>query len=141
MSLEIKSKHTILAIETSCDETSAAILRDGELASVVISSQLFHSDFGGVVPELASRAHLRAMLPIVKETLAKASLELEQLTAIAVTNAPGLMGSLLVGTGFAKGLALGLNVPLVGVNHIEAHIFSALLEADKPELCRYRPHP
>jgi N6-L-threonylcarbamoyladenine synthase len=134
MSLEIKSKQTILAIETSCDETSAAILRDGELASVVISSQLFHNDFGGVVPELASRAHMRAILPIVKETLSKATLSLDDLTAIAVTNAPGLMGSLLVGTNFAKGLALGLNVPLVGVNHIEAHIFSALLEAEKPEL-------
>jgi N6-L-threonylcarbamoyladenine synthase len=134
MSLEIKSKHTILAIETSCDETSAAILRNGELASVVISSQLFHNDFGGVVPELASRAHMRAMMPIVKESLTKASLSLEDLTAIAVTNAPGLMGSLLVGTNFAKGLALGLDIPLIGVNHIEAHIFSALLEADKPEL-------
>jgi N6-L-threonylcarbamoyladenine synthase len=134
MSLEIKAKHTILAIETSCDETSAAILRDGELASVVISSQLFHNDFGGVVPELASRAHMRAMLPVVKETLAKASLKLEDLTAIGVTNAPGLMGALLVGTSFAKGLSLGLNIPLVGVNHIEAHIFSALLEDEKPEL-------
>jgi N6-L-threonylcarbamoyladenine synthase len=134
VSLEIRSKHTILAIETSCDETSAAILRDGELESVVISSQMFHNDYGGVVPELASRAHMQAIMPIVRESLKKASMELGDITAIAVTYAPGLMGSLLVGTNFAKGLALGLNVPLVGVNHIEAHIFSAMLEKEHPEL-------
>lgn len=134
MSLEIKSKHTILAIETSCDETSTAILRDGELASVVISSQLFHDTYGGVVPELASRAHMRAIMPVVQESLAKASMTITDLTAIAVTFAPGLMGALLVGTNFAKGLALGLGLPLVGVNHIEAHIFSALLEKEQPKL-------
>jgi N6-L-threonylcarbamoyladenine synthase len=123
----------LLGIETSCDETSAAVLKNGELASVVISSQYFHSKFGGVVPELASRAHVKAILPIVQEALDKANIGANNLTAVAVTNAPGLMGSLLVGLNFAKGLALGLDVPLIGVHHIEAHIFSALLEDRKPE--------
>ncbi len=124
----------ILGIETSCDETSAAILRDGELASVVISSQFFHDKFGGVVPELASRAHVRSILPIVREAFSQAKITNRDLTAIAVTHAPGLMGSLLVGLNFAKGLSLGLGVPLIGIHHIEAHIFSALLEEKKPEL-------
>jgi N6-L-threonylcarbamoyladenine synthase len=125
---------TILGIETSCDETSAAILRDGEVASVVVSSQFFHYQFGGVVPELASRAHVRSILPIVREAYAQAKISSKDVTAVAVTYAPGLMGSLLVGLNFAKGLALGLNVPLIGVHHIEAHIFSSLLEKAKPEL-------
>ncbi|MBS1904912.1 MAG: tRNA (adenosine(37)-N6)-threonylcarbamoyltransferase complex transferase subunit TsaD [Bacteroidetes bacterium] len=124
----------VLGIESSCDETSAAVLRGGELASVVISSQLFHSQYGGVIPELASRAHLKTIVPIVEEALAKASLHTSDLTAIAVTNAPGLLGALLVGTNFAKGLSMSLGVPLVGVHHIEAHIFSALLEHERPEL-------
>jgi N6-L-threonylcarbamoyladenine synthase len=124
----------ILGIESSCDETSAAILRGQELASVIISSQLFHRSFGGVVPELASRAHLKTIIPIVEEALSKAGANAQELTAIAVTYAPGLMGALLVGLNFAKGLALSLDVPLIGVHHIEAHIFSALLEDEKPEL-------
>ncbi|MEP7233825.1 MAG: tRNA (adenosine(37)-N6)-threonylcarbamoyltransferase complex transferase subunit TsaD [Ignavibacteriota bacterium] len=124
----------ILGIESSCDETSAAILRGSELASVVISSQHFHTSFGGVVPELASRAHIRSIIPIVEEAFLQAGMTSAELTAIAVTYAPGLMGALLVGVNFAKGLALGLDVPLFGVHHIEAHIFSALLEAKKPEL-------
>src|SRR5580704_11247575 len=97
MSLTISQAGCILGIETSCDETSAAILRDGELASVVVSSQFFHDKFGGVVPELASRAHVRSMLPIVREALLRANITNQDLTAIAVTHAPGLMGSLLVG--------------------------------------------
>ncbi len=125
---------TILGIESSCDETSAAILRDGELASVVVSSQFFHENFGGVVPELASRAHVRSILPIVREAYSQAGITNKELTAVAVTYAPGLMGSLLVGLNFAKGLSLGLNIPLIGVHHIEAHIFSSLLEEAKPEL-------
>jgi len=124
----------ILGIESSCDETSAAILRGQELASVIISSQLFHNRFGGVVPELASRAHVKAIIPIVEEAFSKAGCGAKDLTAIAVTYAPGLMGALLVGLNFAKGLALSLQIPIVGVHHIEAHIFSALLEEEKPEL-------
>jgi N6-L-threonylcarbamoyladenine synthase len=134
VSLAISHSGCILGIESSCDETSAAILRNGELASVVVSSQFFHDTFGGVVPELASRAHVRSMLPIVREAYARAGIASQDLTAIAVTYAPGLMGSLLVGLNFAKGLSLGLGIPLVGIHHIEAHIFSALLEEDKPEL-------
>jgi N6-L-threonylcarbamoyladenine synthase len=130
----IPSDHTILAIESSCDETSAAVLAGGELRSVVISSQYFHGEYGGIVPELASRAHLKAILPIVEEALLKAECPLDAVSAIAVTHAPGLMGSLLVGLNFAKGLALALDVPLIGVHHIEAHIFSVLLEEDRPQL-------
>ncbi len=134
MSFTISQTGCILGIETSCDETSAAILRKGALASVVVSSQFFHDKFGGVVPELASRAHVRSMLPIIREAYSRAGIENCDLTAIAVTYAPGLMGSLLVGLNFAKGLSLGLGIPLLGIHHIEAHIFSALLEVDKPEL-------
>lgn len=132
--ITIASKGNILAIESSCDETSAAILRDGELASVVISSQMFHKGYGGIVPELASRAHAKAIIPIVEETLKKASISPQDIDAVAVTYAPGLMGSLLVGSNFAKGYALSLDVPLIGVHHIEAHIFSVLLEEEKPQL-------
>jgi N6-L-threonylcarbamoyladenine synthase len=133
MSYEISSG-CILGIETSCDETSAAILQDGDLKSVIVSSQFFHDKFGGVVPELASRAHVRSILPIVREAYSRAGISNKDVTAVAVTFAPGLMGSLLVGLNFAKGLSLGLGVPLIGVHHIEAHIFSALLEAEKPEV-------
>lgn len=129
-----ESTGILLGIESSCDETSAAVLRNGELASVIVSSQFFHERFGGVVPELASRAHVRAMMPIVRETLKRADVSVSDVNAIAATYAPGLMGSLLVGLNFAKGLALGLGVPLVGVHHIEAHIFSVLLEDDRPNL-------
>jgi N6-L-threonylcarbamoyladenine synthase len=132
--ISLPSNGVILGIESSCDETSAAILRGSELASVIISSQLFHTKFGGVVPELASRAHIKAIIPIVEEAFSKAGASAKDLTAIAVTFAPGLMGALLVGLNFAKGLALSLNIPIIGVHHIEAHIFSALLEEEKPEL-------
>ena len=134
MSLAISQTGCILGIESSCDETSSAILHNGELASVVVSSQFFHDKFGGVVPELASRAHVRSIVPIVREAFLRANITNQDLTAIAVTHAPGLMGSLLVGLNFAKGLSLGLGVPLIGIHHIEAHIFSALLEEKKPEL-------
>jgi N6-L-threonylcarbamoyladenine synthase len=132
--LSISKRSNILGIETSCDETSAAVLINGELRSVIISSQHFHSDYGGIVPELASRAHIKSMIPITEEALQKAGLQKNEIDAIAVTNTPGLMGSLLVGLNFAKGLALSLGIPLVGVHHIEAHIFSVLLEKDHPEL-------
>ena len=134
MSFDPSRSGTILGIETSCDETSAAILRNGELASVVVSSQFFHERFGGVVPELASRAHVRSILPIMREALAQAGINRDAVNGVAVTFAPGLMGSLLVGLNFAKGLSLGLDIPLIGIHHIEAHIFSALLEEEKPQL-------
>jgi N6-L-threonylcarbamoyladenine synthase len=134
VSFDLSRSGTILGIETSCDETSAAILRNGELASVVVSSQFFHEKFGGVVPELASRAHVRSILPILREALDQANIVVDTLDAVAVTHAPGLMGSLLVGLNFAKGLSLGLDIPLIGIHHIEAHIFSALLEQEKPEV-------
>jgi N6-L-threonylcarbamoyladenine synthase len=132
--ISLPNKGIILGIESSCDETSAAILRGSELASVVISSQHFHTSYGGVVPELASRAHIKSIIPITQEAFSKAGVSASELTAIAVTFAPGLMGALLVGLNFAKGLALSLQIPLIGVHHIEAHIFSALLEEEKPEL-------
>lgn len=134
MSWEAISNKTILAIESSCDETSAALFSERELRSVVISSQFFHDRYGGVVPELASRAHVRGIQPIIEETLRRASLSIQDIDAIAATYTPGLMGSLLVGLNFAKGLSLALEKPLIGIHHIEAHIFSALLEEAKPEL-------
>lgn len=123
---------TILGIETSCDETAAAVWRDGRLASNVIASQEVHHKYGGVIPELASRAHVRAILPIVDSALERAAVQKEDITAIAVTYGPGLAGSLLVGLNFAKAMALVLRVPIIGVNHIEGHIFSNWIE--HPEL-------
>jgi N6-L-threonylcarbamoyladenine synthase len=132
--IDLRKTGTILGIESSCDETSVAVLKNGELASVVVSSQFFHDRFGGVVPELASRAHVKAIMPIVRESLKQVEMEIADVEAIAVTYAPGLMGSLLVGLNFAKGLALGLGVPLIGVHHIEAHIYSVLLEKEVPSV-------
>jgi N6-L-threonylcarbamoyladenine synthase len=120
----------VLGIESSCDETAAAVVRDGrEILSSVISSQIeLHAPYGGVVPELASREHLNKIEPIVKEALEKANVELEDLDAIAVTQGPGLVGSLLVGVCFAKALAFALKKPFVGVNHIEGHVYSVGFE-------------
>jgi len=122
----------LLAIETSCDETSAALLtrRDGRigLASLVILSQDIHEVFGGVVPELASRAHVRAIGPVVREALREADVTLAAVDAVAVTAGPGLVGSLLVGVCYAKGLAGSLGMPLIGVHHLEGHVFAATLE-------------
>ncbi|HEY0004752.1 MAG TPA: tRNA (adenosine(37)-N6)-threonylcarbamoyltransferase complex transferase subunit TsaD [Pyrinomonadaceae bacterium] len=120
----------ILGIESSCDETAAAVVRDGrEIISSVIASQVeTHKRFGGVVPELASREHLDKIVPIVKEALARAEVEAGQLDGIAVTNGPGLVGSLLVGVSYAKAMAFALDKPLVGVNHIEGHIYSIVFE-------------
>jgi N6-L-threonylcarbamoyladenine synthase len=123
---------TLLAIETSCDETSAAIIRDGAVSSLVIASQIDHDSWGGVVPELASRAHLRAIGPALRRALEEANAELGELDAIAVTIEPGLIGSLLVGVNAAKGLAVGLGRPLIEVNHLEAHLYSVLI--DEPDL-------
>lgn len=119
----------ILGIESSCDETSAAVLRDGtEVLSNVVASQLVHADYGGVVPELASREHLRAIVPVVREALKLAGVGYKDLDAIAVTEGPGLAGALLVGITFAKSLAFGLGKPLIAVNHLEGHIHAVLIE-------------
>ena len=120
----------VLAIETSCDETAAAIVAaDGRLLSNVVASQLkTHFRYGGVVPELASREHLRAIVVVVREALEKAGINYPQLGALAVTEGPGLVGSLLVGITFAKGLAASLDIPLIGINHIEGHIHAVVLE-------------
>jgi len=114
----------LLAIETSCDETAAAVYGDEGLLSNVIRSQTIHQRFGGVVPELASREHIRTIIPIIRQSLEEANLSLEELNAIAVTQGPGLVGSLLVGINTAKGLAYTLGIPFIGVNHIEGHIFA-----------------
>lgn len=117
----------ILAIETSCDETAAAVLENGRilLASTVASQMDIHARYGGVFPEVASRQHVLAILPVIEETLAKAHLTLENIDAVAATRGPGLAGSLIVGMNAAKGIAIGTGLPLVGVNHLEGHIYSA----------------
>lgn len=124
----------VLGIESSCDETAAAVVRDGrEILSSVISSQIeMHKPFGGVVPELASREHLEKIEPVVDEALERAGVSLREIEAIAVTQGPGLIGSLLVGVCYAKALAYGLDIPFVGVNHIEGHVFSVAF--DNPPL-------
>ncbi|MEE9361082.1 MAG: tRNA (adenosine(37)-N6)-threonylcarbamoyltransferase complex transferase subunit TsaD [Cellulophaga sp.] len=114
----------ILAIESSCDDTSAAVLHNNKTLSNIVATQKIHEEYGGVVPELASRAHQQNIVPVVHQALAKANIDKKQLSAIAFTRGPGLMGSLLVGTSFAKSLALGLNVPLIEVNHMQAHILA-----------------
>lgn len=118
----------LLAIESSCDETSAAVYHGAELKSNVISSQIFHTKFGGIVPELASRAHIQGISLVVQEALTRAEVQMQDVHALAVTQRPGLAGSLVVGANFAKGLAVRYNLPLVAVNHIEGHIFSAFIE-------------
>lgn len=122
----------ILGIESSCDDTSAAVIRDGLLLSNVIASQKVHEEYGGVVPELASRAHQQNIVPVVDTALKRAGIDKHDLSAIAFTRGPGLLGSLLVGTSFAKGLSLGLRVPMVDVNHLHGHVLSHFVrrEAD-----------
>jgi N6-L-threonylcarbamoyladenine synthase len=122
----------ILGIETSCDETSAAVIADGRLLSNVVSSQMDHRRFGGVVPELASRAHLRMIVPVVEEALGIARTRPEELTGLAVTSGPGLMGSLMVGVNFAKSFAWSLGIPCAGINHMEGHIYANFLEDPVP---------
>ena len=122
-------KTIILAIESSCDDTSAAVLCDGVLLSNTTASQAVHEEFGGVVPELASRAHQLNIVPVVDAALKHAGVTTDELSAIAFTRGPGLLGSLLVGTSFAKGLALAHNIPLVEVNHLQAHILAHFIEA------------
>jgi N6-L-threonylcarbamoyladenine synthase len=123
---------TILGIETSCDETSAAVMRDGKLLSNIVSSQFVHGQYGGVVPELASRAHQKLIIPIVDEACAKANVVFTELSAVAGVRGPGLMGSLLVGLNFGKSFAYGLRIPFIGVNHMEAHIYSNFIDEPYP---------
>lgn len=118
----------ILGIESSCDDTSAAVLRNGVLLSNVTASQEVHKAYGGVVPELASRAHQQNVVPVVDQALKRAGIEKEQLSAIAFTRGPGLMGSLLVGVSFAKGLARSLGIPLVDVNHLQGHVMAHFIK-------------
>jgi len=119
---------TVLGIDTSCDETAAAVLSDGRsILSNVVASQLIHSEFGGVVPEYASRAHIRTIQPVVEQALDGAEVGYDGLEGIAVTSRPGLVGCLLVGVSFAKALAYSLDIPVVGVDHIEGHVFAVRL--------------
>jgi N6-L-threonylcarbamoyladenine synthase len=122
----------ILAIESSCDETAAAVCIDGRILSNVIANQTVHAQYGGVVPELASRAHMQNIVPVVDAAIKKAGVALQQLDAIAFTKAPGLIGSLLVGSQFAKSLALSLNIPLIGVHHMQAHVLANLIDEPGP---------
>ncbi len=126
----------ILAIESSCDDTAAAVLHNDKVLSNVVANQLIHNQYGGVVPELASRAHQQNIVPVIDAALRKANIQKEQLSAIAFTQGPGLMGSLLVGSSFAKSMALALQIPLIAVNHMHAHILAHFIDEegfDKPE--------
>ena len=120
----------ILGIESSCDDTSAAVICDGILKSNVIASQKVHEAYGGVVPELASRAHQQNIVPVGSEAIRMAGIDKSELSAIAFTRGPGLLGSLLVGTSFAKGMAIGLNIPLIDVNHLHAHVLSHFVKKE-----------
>ncbi len=133
---------SILAIESSCDDTSASVCVDarlngkvgqGKILSNIIATQSVHEKYGGVIPELASRAHMQNIIPVVDEALNKAGVEMKELSAIAFTQAPGLIGSLLVGAQFAKSLALALDIPLISVHHMQAHVIANLIADDKPE--------
>lgn len=124
---------TILAIESSCDDTSAAVMRDGVLLSNVTASQVVHEAYGGVVPELASRAHQKNIVPVVDQALKKAGVDKSEVSAVAFTRGPGLMGSLLVGVSFAKGLAASLGVPMIEVNHLQGHIMAHFIREENEE--------
>ncbi|MCF7560127.1 tRNA (adenosine(37)-N6)-threonylcarbamoyltransferase complex transferase subunit TsaD [Sabulilitoribacter multivorans] len=120
----------ILGIESSCDDTAASVIHNGRILSNVVANQKIHEEFGGVVPELASRAHQQNIVPVVHQALKKANITKDQLKAIAFTRGPGLMGSLLVGTSFAKSLAYGLNIPLIDVNHMQGHILAHFIDEE-----------
>ena len=129
-----KGEHTyILGIESSCDETSASVCHNGKILSNIIATQAVHTQYGGVVPELASRAHMQNIVPVVDQAIADAGISLDQLDAVAFTSSPGLIGALLVGTGFAKSLALSLDIPLIAVHHMQAHVLSNLIADPQPE--------
>ena len=131
---------TILGIESSCDDTSAAVISDGILRSNVIASQKVHEEYGGVVPELASRAHQQNIVPVVDAALKRAGIDKHDLSAIAFTRGPGLLGSLLVGTSFAKGLALGLNIPIIDVNHLHGHVLSHFIRQNENDTVPQYPY-
>lgn len=137
--MEKKSVY-LLGIESSCDDTSAAVLRDDVLLSNVTASQAVHSEYGGVVPELASRAHQQNIVPVVATALKRAGITKSDLSAIAFTRGPGLMGSLLVGVSFAKGLSLSLGIPLIDVNHLQGHVLAHFIN-DSVENRRHPPFP
>ena len=124
---------TILGIESSCDDTSAAIIRNGVMLSNVIAGQKIHEAYGGVVPELASRAHQQNIILVVHEALKQAGIDKKDLSAVAFTRGPGLLGSLLVGTSFAKGLAIALQLPLIEVNHLQAHVLAHFIKENEPD--------
>lgn len=125
---------TILGIESSCDDTSAAVIRDGVILSNVIAGQAVHERYGGVVPELASRAHQQNIIPVVHDALKQAGVFKEEISAVAFTRGPGLLGSLLVGTSFAKGFSSALNIPMIEVNHLQAHVLAHFIKEDKDDL-------
>ena len=125
-----KENTYILAIESSCDDTSAAVLCNNKKLSNVVASQKVHEAYGGIVPELASRAHQQNIVPVVHQALSIANIDKKELSAIAFTRGPGLLGSLLVGTSFAKSLSLGLDIPLIEVNHMQAHILAHFIEEE-----------
>jgi N6-L-threonylcarbamoyladenine synthase len=130
----------ILGIESSCDDTSAAVISDGILLSNVIASQKVHEEYGGVVPELASRAHQQNIVPVIDAAIKRAGIDKHQLSAIAFTRGPGLLGSLLVGTSFAKGLSLGLNIPMVDVNHLHGHVLSHFIRKQADDVVPQFPY-
>lgn len=123
----------ILAIESSCDETSASVIKNGVVANNIIATQSIHAKYGGVVPELASRAHQQNIVPVVKEALAQGDIALKDLNAVAFTRGPGLLGALLVGSSFAKSMAMALDIPVIGVNHMKAHILAHFIEEPRPK--------
>lgn len=123
----------ILAIESSCDETSASVIRNGKVLNNIIASQAVHQKYGGVVPELASRAHQQNIVMVVKESMAQSGVLKTDLDAVAFTRGPGLIGSLLVGVSFAKGMALGLGIPLIEVNHMQAHVLAHFIDEPRPK--------
>lgn len=127
------SSTILLAIESSCDETAASVCVDGKILSNIIAGQEVHARYGGVVPELASRAHMQNIVPVVDAAVKKAGIGLNEINAVAFTKAPGLIGSLLVGAQFAKSLALSLHVPLIGVHHMQAHVLANLIDDPKPD--------
>lgn len=122
----------ILAIESSCDETAASVCVDGVIRSNIIASQKIHEQYGGVVPELASRAHMQHIVPVVDQAIVQSGISLKDIDAIAFTKAPGLIGALLVGAQFAKSMALSLNVPIIGVHHMQAHVLANLIDSRRP---------
>lgn len=123
----------ILAIESSCDDTAAAVIKDGKILSNIVATQAIHEKYGGVVPELASRAHEQNIIPVVSQAIHTANITKSELNAVAFTRGPGLLGALLVGTSFAKAFALGLNIPIIDVNHMQAHILAHFIDDPKPE--------